>query len=91
MFVFQFASTFLKLVCSVQISTPPTAEGPGGAPRARARACQTLAQPRRWRSANYEVRRGNHAVDLFFTDLSFELEHFIRKVKKILCVNEFFL
>jgi len=42
-----------------QFCTPLTAEAPGGALRTPARACLTPARLRRWRSANYEVERGN--------------------------------
>ena len=48
-----------RLPPPLQFSTPLTAEAPGGALRTPPRACRTLAQLRRWRSANYEVERGN--------------------------------
>lgn len=51
-----------RLLPPLQFSTPLTAEAPGGALRTPIRACRTLAQLRRWRSANYEVERGNEGT-----------------------------
>lgn len=54
--------SFFVLSLSLQFSTPLTAEVRGGALRTPTRVCLTPAQPRRWRSANYKVERGNEGT-----------------------------